>query len=331
MLEVEALRTSYFTPRGEVHAVNGVSFKVNPGQVVGLVGESGCGKSATVRSVIGLIRPPGRVLSGAVRLDGQDLLGLPASDLRRIRGQRVGFVSQSPFASLNPVLPLETQFRNVIRAHLRMPARDAHELALARLRSVGIAGPEAVLRGYAHQLSGGMAQRVVIAIAMLLNPRLLIADEPTTALDVTVQRQILDLIRGLVEAGQTSTLLVTHDLGVVSQYCDWVVVMYAGKVVEQGPVVDVMRDPRHPYTIALLESVPRPGRPLIGLSGRVPDLIDFPLGCPYQSRCPRAIDRCRVDAPDLQPVAATRDVSCHLVAVEQPSGARAALAQAQAG
>ena len=320
MLEVRGLSTQFVTSRGIVHAVNDVSFAVGPGELVGIVGETGCGKSATARSIIGLVRPPGYVVGGEVRLDGLDLLRMRREELRAIRGARIGFVTQNPFASLNPILSIEKQFLNVLRAHRHVSSGEARELALAKLRSVGIASPERVLRGHAHELSGGMAQRVVIAIAMILEPRLLIADEPTTALDVTVQRQTLDLIKGLLAKERGAMLLVTHDLGVVAQYSDSVVVMYAGKVVERGSVSEVFRRPAHPYTYALLRSAPQPGGTLVGLTGSVPDPIDYPAGCPFRFRCPFAFDRCVTDAPAPHPLADGRQVSCHLPMTDEVPG-----------
>jgi peptide/nickel transport system ATP-binding protein len=312
MLRVNELSTWFLSSAGWIRAVNSVSFEVPRSRFVGIVGESGCGKSVTLRSILGLVRPPGRVLGGEVLLEGYDLLKLRDADLRRLRGMKVGFVGQSPFAALNPILSIEKQFANVLRAHRRASREEVHELAVARLKSVRIPDPERVLRSHAHELSGGMAQRVIIAIAMLLDPPLLIADEPTTALDVTVQRQILDLIHSLVQERGISVLLVTHDLSVVAQYCDDVVVMYAGKVVERGRVADVFRSPAHPYTQALLQAVPRPGRALVGLSGRVPDLVNYPLGCPYAARCNYVFDRCWAEPPQPRLLMEAREISCHL-------------------
>lgn len=327
-LEVRDLSTHFFTRRGVVKAVNNVSFAVGHGQIVGLVGESGCGKTATIRSVLGLVRPPGRVVSGSALLDGEDLLGMGRRRLRQVRGSRIGFVAQNPFGSLNPILPIGKQFANVIRAHRRVSQREARALAREILVAVGIPGPDRVLNGYAHELSGGMAQRVVLGLAMVLDPELIVADEPTTALDVTIQRQILELLRDLAREGGRSLLLVTHDLGVVAQFCEQVVVMYAGQVVERGPVAEVFTRPAHPYTLALLESVPRRGHKLVSLKGRVPDLIDYPSGCPYHDRCRFAFDRCAVEPPELLPVytwdVGDRAASCHLPEQEvTPSAARA--------
>jgi peptide/nickel transport system ATP-binding protein len=317
VLTVDGLTARYETRGGDVCAVNDVSFQVGQGEIVGIVGESGCGKSATIRAFMGLMARPGRVVAGSAVFQDRDLLAMKKKDLRAVRGQAIGFIAQNPFGALNPILPVGEQFRSVIRAHRSGVSRaQMDEMAHASLVSVGIPSPYRVLKGHAHELSGGMAQRVVIAISLVLDPALLIGDEPTTALDVTLQRQILDLIRVRVVNDGRSMLLVTHDLGVVAQYCDRVVVMYAGKVVEQGEVSSVLRDPAHPYTKALLDSVPRRGETIRALAGRVPDLTDYPVGCPFADRCPHTMDVCRTDAPVLSPVVGSseqsRTASCHL-------------------
>jgi oligopeptide/dipeptide ABC transporter ATP-binding protein len=314
LLQVEGLQTRFESKRGLVHAVNGVSFTVEEGQLVGVVGESGCGKSVTARSVLGLIQPPGKITGGSVKLDGRELVGADRRLLREVRGGEIGFIPQNPFGALNPILSIERQFRNVIRTHeTGVSKAQARERALEMLRGVGIAGPERVLDGYAHQLSGGMAQRVVIAIALSLNPRMVIADEPTTGLDVTVQRQILDMVLSVLEANRRSMLLVTHDLGIVAQYCHRVIVMYAGKVVETGTVQEVFKHPAHPYTEALLGAVPRSGHDLVSLRGTVPNLVDYPTGCPFEARCAYAGVHGRADeAPELRELSPGRGVSCHL-------------------
>jgi len=303
LLAVEDLRTEFFTSRGIVKAVNGVSFSVARGELVGIVGETGCGKSATIRSIIGLVRPPGRVVAGSARFESAELIRMPRRKLRAIRGSGIGFVPQNPFGALNPILSIERQFRNVIRAHESISRPEVRTRALQMLTDVGIPDPERVLRGHAHELSGGMAQRTVIALSMILGPRLVIADEPTTGLDVTVQRQILDLIRDLLEREHSAMLLVTHDLGVVAQYCHRVIVMYAGKVVESGPVTKVFKTPAHSYTKALLGAIPRPGVDLVTISGTVPDPINYPVGCPFYDRCPHRSDpRCETESPPLTEV-----------------------------
>ncbi|WP_156757143.1 ABC transporter ATP-binding protein [Actinokineospora pegani] len=256
MLTVSGLTTEFRTRKGPVRAIDDIGFEVPTGVAVGVVGETGSGKSVTIRSVLGLLPAYGRVIGGRAEFEGQDLVTASRKRLRHVRGNRIGFVAQNPFGALNPVLRIEKQFANVVRAHRKMSTSAVRELALRRLESVQVPSPERVLRGYAHELSGGMAQRVVIALAMLHDPPLVIADEPTTALDVTVQRQILDLIAAQVAGGDRSLLLVTHDLGVVAQYCAHVVVMRSGQVVEQGPVAEVFTDPRHAYTRQLLAAVP---------------------------------------------------------------------------
>jgi oligopeptide/dipeptide ABC transporter ATP-binding protein len=323
LLDIRDLETEFHTRRGVVHAVHGTSFTLEPGEFAGIVGETGCGKSVTVRSIIGLVPHPGHVVGGQVLFEGEDLRRKSAKELRRLRGSKIGFVAQNPFGALNPILSIEEQFRTMIRAHRKASRAEARTMSLAMLQSVGIAGPERVLSGYAHELSGGMAQRVVISMALILNPRLVIADEPTTALDVTVQRQILDLLRRLVSEHHSSMLLVTHDLGVVARYCAKVVVMYAGKVVESGPVGEVFRNPYHPYTQALLGAVPRPGRTLVSLRGTIPSLIDYPSGCPFRDRCDYAFDRCAVDEPLLREAAPGRELACHLEKGVSESVARA--------
>lgn len=311
LLSVNDLRVSFDTRLGEVHAVNGVNFEVRQGEILGVVGESGCGKSATLRAIVGLTQTPGRIDSGEVRFQDRDLLAMPPRELRRTRGRDIGFISQSPFGALNPILSIERQFANIIRAHRKESRKQCRAEALQALASVGIAGPERVLDGYAHELSGGMAQRVVIAMAMIHNPLLLLADEPTTALDVTVQRQILDLITGLIKEGNRSMLLVTHDLSVVAQYCTRVMVMYAGKPVEIGSVREVFKNPKHPYTKALLDAVPKADGEIKGLSGSLPDLINYPVGCPYVSRCKFASDVCLERMPAMTQESGTRAVACH--------------------
>lgn len=257
LLDVRGLATEFMSRGETVEAVRGISFTVGRGQLVGLVGESGSGKSATVRSILGLLPAAGRVVAGEAFLLGRDLLRMSRRELRAIRGDRVGFVAQNPFGSLNPILPIHRQFHNVLRAHgADVGRRESRERAIEALQQVNIARPRAVVEGHAGALSGGMAQRVVIALALIMNPGLLIADEPTTALDVTVQRQLLDLIKELAEELETAVLLVTHDLGVVAQYFEHVLVMRHGEIVEAGLTHDVFTNPEHGYTRRLLESVP---------------------------------------------------------------------------
>jgi oligopeptide/dipeptide ABC transporter ATP-binding protein len=306
--EEEALRirdlSVRFRTRGrEVRAVDGVSFEVRPGEIVGLVGESGCGKSVTSMSVLGLHDPRSAHLSGSIRLGEQELLGLPRSELRKVRGNRVSMIFQDPLTSLNPYLRVEEQLGEVLELHLGLTGAGARERMLEMLIKVGIPGEER-LRAYPHQLSGGMRQRVCIAMALLCDPRVLIADEPTTMLDVTIQSQILELLRQLRAERGMSILFITHDLGVVAELCDRVVVMYAGRVVETGPTAQVLATPLHPYTEALLESTPRVevkgGGKLSPIAGLPPRLSGGPLTeCAFVPRCRRAREGCRRGEPAL--------------------------------
>jgi peptide/nickel transport system ATP-binding protein len=312
LLDVRDLETQFLTRHGVVHAVNGVSMQIREGELVGLVGETGSGKSAMVRSIIGLIRKPGRVVSGEVLFQDLDLRTSSANRLRRVRGRGIGFVPQNPFAALHPVVKLEQQFENVIRAHRDISRAECRTLAEQVLGQLAISDPRRVLNGYAHELSGGMAQRVVIGLALALDPPLVIADEPTTGLDVTVQRQLLDLISELLQRDRRAMLLVTHDLGIVAQYCNRVVVMYAGTVVESGPVREVFLRPAHPYTRALLDAVPDAGRPLTILGGSIPNLVHYPEGCAFHDRCAFAFDRCKTERPALRVTEGARERACHL-------------------
>jgi peptide/nickel transport system ATP-binding protein len=313
VLDVDNLHTNFFTPQGTVHAVNGVTFHIEQGELVGLVGETGCGKSVTARSIIGLVRSPGRVVQGSIMFGGRDLRNAGSKELRHIRGTEIAFIPQNPFGALNPVMKIEKLMTNVIKAHRRVSSSDAYDIARTMLANVGIAGPDRVLRGYPHELSGGMAQRVVIAIGLMLDPRLVIADEPTTGLDVTIQRQILDLIAEQLAADpRRSMLFVTHDLGIVAQYCKRVIVMYAGRVVESGLVRDVFAAPSHPYTEALLGAVPRPGKKLVSLTGSVPDLIQFPTGCAFADRCKYSHLVDSSVTPEPREIALDHFMSCHL-------------------
>ncbi|MCI0141294.1 ABC transporter ATP-binding protein [Arthrobacter bambusae] len=257
-LQVRELEAEFHTPRGVVRALHGVSFEVQDNEIVGIVGESGSGKSTVVRSITKLLMPPGKVSAGNIDFSGRSLLDLPEREMRRIRGKEIGFIAQNPFSALNPVTRIEKQFAHIAKAHGVKVDASERSRALQLLESTGVRDPERVMRGYAHELSGGMAQRVVIAMALYLNPQLVIADEPTTALDLTVQRQVLDTLRRLTVGSGRSMLIVTHDLGVVASYCNRVLVMYRGNIVEQGLVDDVFVRPQHPYTISLLNSVVRP-------------------------------------------------------------------------
>jgi peptide/nickel transport system ATP-binding protein len=311
-LHVRDIETRFKTTHGEIHAVNGVSFDVADGELVGIVGESGSGKSVTINTILGLIRASNTISSGVATFGGRDLIAMRSGDLRKIRGAEIGFIAQNPFGALNPVLRLSRQFENAVRAHRRVDRKTIRCQALEMLGHVGIHQPERVLDGYAHELSGGMAQRVVIALALMLDPTLVVADEPTTALDVTVQKQILDLISALVRERERSMLIITHDLGVVANYCDRVVVMYCGRVMEDGPVKEVFRRPYHPYALALLRSVPRAGQSLQTLGGKLPKLNAAPVGCLFRDRCPYRMDVCDRVTPPLREVSPGRKVACHL-------------------
>ncbi len=313
LLDVRGLSVSFETARGRVPVVDRVSFGVGEGEVVGLVGESGSGKTVTALSIVGLLGEQGRVEAGQVLFEGRDLLGLPERQLRRVRGRRVGMVFQEPMTSLNPLLPVGFQVGEVLEEHLGLGRREAAARTVELFREVGIAAPERRVRDYPHQLSGGLRQRVMIAIAMACRPRLVIGDEPTTALDVTVQAQILALLRELGRAAGTAVLLITHDLGVVATMASRVVVMYAGEVVEDGPTAELFGAPRHPYTRLLLAVVPRireKQRRLPAIPGAIPPPGRLPGGCRFHPRCPQAIARCREAAPPLEPREPGRRVRC---------------------
>ena len=315
LLEVRDLVTAFDTDAGRVVAVDGVSFDVPRGRTVGLVGESGCGKTVTALSIIRLLpQPMGTVLGGEVRLEGRDLLRLPLEEMEEVRGGQIGMIFQEPMTALNPVHRIGRQLSEAFLLHQDLRAEEAMAKSIELLDRVGIPSPEVRYGEYPHQLSGGMRQRVVIAIALANNPSLVIADEPTTALDVTIQAQILQLIHELQEDLGMSVILITHDLGVIAQTCDEVVVMYAGRVAEQGPVEKIFDDPRHPYTRGLLASIPRLERRrksrLDTIEGRVPGLSEMPRGCRFENRCPYREDRCATEVPQLEAVDATRSVSC---------------------
>jgi oligopeptide transport system ATP-binding protein len=307
LLEVDNLRTEFFTEAGIVKAVRGVSFHVSEGEVLGLVGESGCGKSVTALSVMGLVpTPPGKIVSGSIAWKGRDLVGLPEKSMARIRGNEMGMVFQDPMSSLNPVLTIGLQIAEVLEVHRHLSRNAALRRAVELLQLVGLPDAPEQIHRYPHQLSGGMRQRVMIAMALSCDPNLLIADEATTALDVTIQAQILDLIKRLQSEIGMAILMITHDLGVVAGIADRINVMYAGFVVETGTVDDIFDDPRHPYTSGLLASIPRldtpRDRPLVPIQGSPPDLVDPKPGCPFLPRCPLAIERCAVENPPLRQV-----------------------------
>ncbi|MBN1210312.1 MAG: ABC transporter ATP-binding protein [Myxococcaceae bacterium] len=320
LLEVRGLKTRFSLEEGPVLAVDDVSFSIPPGGTLGVVGESGCGKSVTALSVMRLVpEPPGRVVGGEIRFKGRDLLALPEEEMRRIRGNHLSMIFQEPMTSLNPVYTVGEQISEAVRLHQGLDRKRAKERAVEMLRQVGIPAPEQRVDAYPHQLSGGMRQRVMIAMALACNPELLIADEPTTALDVTIQAQILELLRRLQAERGMAVMLITHDLGVVAESCDAVVVMYAGRVVEQAPVRALFRQPAHPYTAGLLRSIPsfqeaRGGggrQRLKAIPGMVPSLRRLPVGCRFRDRCERALEVCARVEPPLELKRDGQSAACH--------------------
>jgi peptide/nickel transport system ATP-binding protein len=303
LLDVRALKTFFQVEGGEFPAVDGISFSIDPGRTLGIVGESGCGKSVTALSIMGLVpRPPGRIAGGAILFDGVDLLRLSNAALRELRGNRISMIFQEPMTSLNPVLTVGEQIVEGILRHRKMSRDAAKELAIEMLRMVHISSPEQRFGDYPHRLSGGMRQRVMVAMALACKPKLLIADEPTTALDVTIQAQILDLMRTLREETGTAIILITHDLGVVAELADDVVVMYAGRIVERATVAALFAEPQHPYTVGLLGSIPRldiEQDRLAAIEGQVPNPLVPVTGCRFHPRCPFVIERCRHEDPPL--------------------------------
>ena len=301
ILSVSDLRVDFATDGGVVHAVDRVSFDVAAGEVVAIVGESGCGKSVTAQTLMGLTRSPNTTISGSVTFGGRDLTQLPDDELRCLRGEHIAMIFQDPMTSLNPVYRVGDQIAEMIRAHRAVSKKDAVARAVELLRSVGIPNPERRVRDYPHEFSGGMRQRVMIAMALALEPEVLIADEPTTALDVTIQAQILGLLRTLNREKNTAVVLITHDLGVVAEIADKVVVMYAGQVVEEAPLEELFYQPRHPYTWGLLGSIPRPDEPrperLTQIPGHPPSLLDPPTGCRFAARCAYVFDDCAQPPP----------------------------------
>jgi peptide/nickel transport system ATP-binding protein len=314
LLQVEHLRIEVPGRRGTLVAVDDVSFSIAPGEVLGVVGESGAGKSLTGAAIIGLLEPPLHIAGGRILLDGRRIDDLPYEAMRRIRGKEIGAIFQDPLTSLNPLYTIGHQLVETIRTHLDLGPGEARERALSLLREVGIAGAEQRLDHYPHQFSGGMRQRVVIALALAANPRLIIADEPTTALDVSIQAQIIALLKRLCRDHGTAIMLVTHDMGVIAETAHRVAVMYAGRIVEIGPVRRIVAEPHHPYTIGLMDSIPRIGDRrgrLRQIEGAMPRLSEIPPGCPFNPRCPEVFDRCYRERPDLLPAPGT-DAACWL-------------------
>jgi len=319
LLEITNLRTHFYLRRATVKAVDDISFCVGPGEMLGLVGESGSGKSVTALSVLRLIQPPGRIISGHVIFQGRDLLTLSEEEINSTRGRTITMIFQNPRSCLNPVLKVETQITRVHQVHKGSSFREAKGRALEFLKMVRIPDPEQVMNRYPYQLSGGMCQRVMIAMALICEPLLVIADEPTTGLDVTIQGQILELMRDLRRQTQAAQLLITHDLGVAAETCDRMVVMYCGKIMEIGAVEEVFKHPLHPYTAALLKSVPdvRKDFRTTTIPGNVPDPRDPPSGCRFHPRCQESNDLCSKEEPQMMEFGSNRLVACHRISISQ--------------
>ena len=315
LLSVENLHTQFRTEGGLVQAVDDVSFNIQAGETFALVGESGCGKSVTALSIMGLIpNPPGEITSGSIQFGGVDLLKLSSTEMRAIRGSKIGMIFQEPMSSLNPVLTIESQLAEPLKIHTGLSASAANDRAQELIDMVGIPDSKTRLKQYPHELSGGQRQRIMIAMAMACEPRLLIADEATTALDVTIQAQILDLMQEVTEKSGAALLIITHNLGIVARYADRVAVMYAGKLREVGDASDIYAASQHPYTVGLLRSVPRldseKGTPLSPIGGEIPDLTNLPGGCAFNPRCQWAVDRCSVEEPELIEISQGKQVAC---------------------
>jgi peptide/nickel transport system ATP-binding protein len=324
LLEVAALRTFFYSDAGIARSVDGVSLAIDRGETVGLVGESGCGKSVTALSIMRLVRPPGRIEPGSrIRFEGRELTELPEGEMRKIRGNRIAMIFQEPMTALNPVFTVGDQIAEVARIHQGASRREANARAVEMLELVGIPSPEQRAKEYPHQLSGGMRQRVVIAMALVMSPALVIADEPTTALDVTIQAQILELLAGLQQRVGMSILLITHDLGVVAETCSRVIVMYGGEVVEEAAVSELFAAAHHPYTEGLLGAMPRVGQEkerLDTIPGTVPPPTAWPSGCRFRDRCRYSWERCAVDHPPLYKIGAAHVSRCHLAEEPQRRG-----------
>jgi oligopeptide/dipeptide ABC transporter ATP-binding protein len=317
LLEIDDLHVQFDTPEGKARVVNGATFKVLEGETLGLVGESGCGKSLTALATLRLITPPGRITGGRILLRGRDLLKVSEPEIRKVRGKEISLIFQEPVAALNPVFTVGDQIAEAIRVHNKVGKKDAMQQAVGLLRMVQIPDAERRVHEYPHQMSGGMCQRVMIAMALSCKPALLIADEPTTALDVTIQAEILDLLKRLKGEFGLSVLLISHNLGVIAGSADRVAVMYAGRVVEEAPVRDIFASPKHPYTLGLLRSVPKLGdrsskRRLTAIPGSVPDPLAPAPGCPFAPRCPDVMEVCRHHDPQLLPLGSERKVACYL-------------------
>ena len=315
-LNVEDLHVCFRTQKGKKIAVDGVNFTVRPGEIFGLVGESGCGKSVTSMSVLKLISPPGKITAGKIEVDGENITGLSEKQMqKKIRGSKVSMIFQEPMTSLNPLITIGEQITETIRVHKKISKAEAKKEAIKQLQNVGIPMPEKHYASYPHSLSGGMRQRVMIAIAMACEPKILIADEPTTALDVTIQAQILDLMKKVRDDTGTSIVLITHDLGVVANMCDRVAVMYCGKIVEEGKTEEILQNPKHPYTKGLIASIPSitsKAKMLHSIRGTVPQVYEGMGGCFFSNRCDNCMERCRNDMPELQSISESHRAACHL-------------------
>jgi oligopeptide/dipeptide ABC transporter ATP-binding protein len=315
ILRVEDLATYFYTDKGVVKAVDGISYTLSQGEVLGVVGESGCGKSINAMSILNLLERPGVIERGSIKYEGEELVGASDQKLRSIRGNEISMIFQEPMTSLNPVFRISEQIIEPLMLHRKMPKQAAEQLAVELLQTVGIPRAEKVVRDYPHQLSGGMRQRVMIAMALACKPKILIADEPTTALDVTIQAQILKLMTGLQEMTQTAIMLITHDLGVVAQMAHKVIVMYSGKIVEAAPVNELYKNPKHPYTIGLLQSIPsldQDKKRLESIEGVVPNPFELPKGCYFAPRCKHAMDICRTAHPEPRTIGPDHTASCYL-------------------
>ena len=315
LLEIEGLQTQFFTSAGTVKAVDGISYSVKEGETVAVVGESGCGKSVSALSILRLVAdPPGKIVGGSIHFQGRNLLELSDADMRSVRGNDIAMIFQEPMTSLNPVLSIGLQITETLQHHLGMNDEEANARAVALLGMVGISEPDRRLAQYPHHLSGGMRQRVMIAIALACEPKLIIADEPTTALDVTIQAQILELMKNLTRDLGVALIIITHNLGVVARYADRVNVMYAGKIIETGTAEEIYHNPKHPYTLALLKSVPRLDQTrqakLDPVDGQPPDLARLDAGCPFRPRCRFAVDRCARENPTLEDVSPGHSSAC---------------------
>lgn len=317
LLEIQNLATTFPTEHGEARAVDDVTLSVDKGKVLGIVGESGCGKSITSLSILRLVPPPGKIKDGKIILDGVDLLSISEDKMRAIRGNRIALIPQDPMTSLNPVYTIGAQIMEAIELHQKLPKSEARKKAAEALEAVRIPEAASRLDDYPHQFSGGMRQRVMIAMALACEPELLIADEPTTALDVTVQAQILDLLRDIQKTRGTAVVLITHDLGVVAEMCDTVAVMYAGSVVEYAPVKELFANPKHPYTVGLMNSIPRQGTErLTPIDGQPPSLTELPKGCRFADRCKLRVDSCEESIPPLEEKTSGHVARCFLVEKE---------------